>query len=219
MSNQDHKKDLLILVADKDMEMAIKGVLERTESLGIRKITYDIFSHPRHDPGCYLNSYSFLRPFSGSYSYSIVIFDREGCGKESKLCNELEQEVENLLAINGWADHRGKAIVLDPELETWVWSGSPHVRDIIGWRNEPNQPRLREWLRNQGFLAENDTRIQRPKEALEAVRRYTKKPKSPALFYQLAQKVSLKNCSDPSFIKLKSILHVWFAEAVELSST
>jgi hypothetical protein len=196
------------------MEMAIKGILERTESLGIRKITYDIFSHPRHDPGCYLNSYTFLRPFSSSYSYSIVIFDRDGSGKESKLRDELEKEVEDLLAINGWSDERAKVLVLDPELETWVWSGSPHVRDIIGWKNEPNRPKLREWLNNQGFLEGDSLRIPRPKEALEAVRRYTKKPKSPALFYQLAQKVSLKNCGDPSFIKLKSILQIWFSEGV-----
>jgi len=211
MINQGNKKDLLLLVADKDMEMAIKGILERTESLGIRKITYDIFSHPRHDPGCCLNSYSFLRPFSGSYSYSLVIFDRAGCGKENKLRDKLEEEVEKLLEINGWFHERAKVIVLDPELETWVWSGSPHVRDIIGWKNEPNRPKLREWLSDQGFLEGDELKIPRPKEALEAVRRFTKKAKSPALFYQLGQRVSLKNCNNPSFRKLKSSLQNWFS--------
>lgn len=210
MTDNDSKKDLVILVADKDMEMAIKGIFERPLSFGIRKITYDIFVHSRHDPGCYANSHTFLIPFSSSYSYSIVIFDREGCGKDNKSRGELEEEVEGRLATYGWSDERAKVIVLDPELEAWVWSGSPHVRNVVGWRNEDTKLRLREWLTNQGFIREGENKIPRPKEALEAVRKYTKKPKSPALFYHLAQRVSLKNCNDPSFEKLKSILQNWF---------
>jgi hypothetical protein len=212
MMTQNTKKDILILVADKDMEMAIKGVFERPEAIGIRRITYDIFSHPRHDPGCCLGSHVFLRSFSSSYQHAVVIFDREGSGKENKSREKLEAEIEKQLEINGWNDGRAKVITLEPELESWVWSGSPHVRDVIGWKNGPNRPRLREWLSSQGFLDKDKKTISRPKEALEAVRKYTKKPKSPALFYQLAQWVSLKNCSDPSFEKLKSTLQIWFPE-------
>lgn len=212
MIPQDNKRDLLVLVADKDMEMVIKGIFERPEAIGIRGLTYDIYSHSRHDPGCRLGSHEFLRPFSSSYRYAIVIFDRDGSGKESKLREDIEKEVEKLLEVNGWNNERAKVIVLDPELESWVWSDSPHVKDILGWKNDPNRPKLGKWLNNQGFLEKDKTTISRPKEALEAVRKYTKKPKSPALFYKLAQKVSLKNCNDPSFEKLKSALQSWFSE-------
>jgi hypothetical protein len=33
MMNPESRKDLLVLVADKNMEFSIKGVLERTEAL------------------------------------------------------------------------------------------------------------------------------------------------------------------------------------------
>ena len=45
------QKDLIILVADKNMEFAVRGILTRLEALGIRDITYDLYVHPERDPG------------------------------------------------------------------------------------------------------------------------------------------------------------------------
>ena len=45
-----NQKDLVVLVADKDMEHALKGLLGRPRALGIREIEADIRVHPRHDP-------------------------------------------------------------------------------------------------------------------------------------------------------------------------
>ena len=48
------KKDLVALVADKDdkdIEHALKGLLSRPQSLGIRKVTADVLVHPRHESG------------------------------------------------------------------------------------------------------------------------------------------------------------------------
>jgi len=36
-------KDLVILVADKNMEYSVKGILSRPQALSIRQITFDIF--------------------------------------------------------------------------------------------------------------------------------------------------------------------------------
>lgn len=40
------KKDLIVLVADKDMEHALKGLLARPAALGIRSVNADILVHP-----------------------------------------------------------------------------------------------------------------------------------------------------------------------------
>lgn len=45
-------RDLLCLVADRNMQSAIYELLKRSQSLGIRTITYRIERHPEHDPGC-----------------------------------------------------------------------------------------------------------------------------------------------------------------------
>lgn len=208
MSGQDVESDLIVLVADKDTEMAIKGILERTASLAIRQIRYRILVHPRHDPGCLLSSHSFLQPFVHSYSYAIVVFDREGCGKDTKTREELEEIVENLLDNSGW-ENRAKAIVIDPELEIWVWKNSPHVGAILGWKSI--EQTVQSWLKQQGYFPEGVAKPPRPKEAMDAVLRFVKKPHSSAIFNQLALQVSLKQCNDPSFQKLKSVLQEWFS--------
>jgi len=39
-------KDLVVLVADKNIEFAVKGLLSRPRALGVRPITSDFFVHP-----------------------------------------------------------------------------------------------------------------------------------------------------------------------------
>jgi len=203
-----NKKDLIVLVADKNMEAAMRSVLTRHESLDVRQLSFDIYVHPYHDPGCRLESHSFLQPFSQNYLFAVVMFDRDGCGDEDSPINELESYVENLLSNHGW-NNRSCTIVIDPELESWVWKNSPHVSNSIGWENRLDDLYL--WLREHGFIRENETRPSHPKEALEAALRKVKKPRSSSIYSELGAKLSLKNCVDPSFLKLKSHLQSWFS--------
>ena len=98
--------------------------------------------------------------------------------------------------------------MLDPELEAWVWSNSPHVDDVAGWQNR--RLPLRRWLISQGYLQEGATKPEQPKEALEAALRTVRKPRSASLYRQLAERVSLRRCNDPSFLELKTVLTAWF---------
>jgi hypothetical protein len=205
-------KNLVLLVPDKNIEHTIKGVLTRHQALGIRQLVhqrdFDCFVHPEHDPGCLRTSENFLRPFANQYEQALVLFDREGCGKDQLSREAIEQEVEARLSQSGWND-RARVIVLDPEIETWVWSDSPHVDKVLGW--EAKQPDLRTWLQGQGFLVTGQLKPERPKEAMEKALRQSGKSRSSALYFQLAEQVSLNRCVDPSFLKLKNILQQWFA--------
>ncbi|MGQ9859519.1 MAG: hypothetical protein ACUVS3_12650 [Thermodesulfobacteriota bacterium] len=68
-------KDLVVLVPDKNTEAAMKALLEhRQHALGIRPITFDIFVHPRRDPGVYHEAEEFLRPLQSQYRYALVLF-------------------------------------------------------------------------------------------------------------------------------------------------
>ena len=207
------EKDL-ILVADKNMEATIRGILQRPESLGIRAITFDIYVHIHRDPGCLLESHSFLMPFNQNYQQAIVMFDREGCGQENSSREELEVSVEDQVSLMGWGN-RSSAIVIDPELEAWVWKNSPHVSNALGWGN--NLIDLHNWLRENDFLSENEIRPRNPKEALEAALRIVRKPRSSAIYSILAQQVSLRNCIDPSFLKLRTSLQDWFLREEQIN--
>ena len=128
--------------------------------------------------------------------------------KEAKRREELEALIESQLS-NHWGD-RAAAIVIDPELENWVWTDSPHVAQAIGWRGDIAA--LRTWLQNQGLLEESRAKPTDPKAALETALARMRKPKSSSLFAEIASKVSLRACTDPAFQKLKTTLQHWFPE-------
>ena len=55
------EKDLVVLVADSNMEAVIGGLIgPRPSALGITSVTYDCFVHPRRDPGCLTGAGDFL---------------------------------------------------------------------------------------------------------------------------------------------------------------
>ncbi len=144
MSGATYKKDLVVLTADQDIEYALRGLFTRSQSLGLRTFTHDFLRHPQRDPGCLCDAPNFLRLAVRDYAHAMVLFDREGCGQEKRSPTDLESEVERQLFNAGWHD-RAVAVVLDPEIEAWVWSDSPHVADILGWDNSS----LRVWLLGQ----------------------------------------------------------------------
>jgi hypothetical protein len=202
-------KDLVVLTADKNTQFAVRGILSRYRSLGIRKLESDFYVHPEKDPGVFHNAHDYLRVSLKSHAHALVFMDRIGSGQEAMSREELEQHLEDALTVSGWND-RGAVVVLDPELEIWVWSDSPHVDQELGWSGQPQD--LRSWLRKQGFLEEKMLKPDRPKEAMEAVLRTAHRPRSSAIYKALAEKVSLAKCTDSAFLKLKDVLKRWFSQ-------
>jgi len=200
-------KNIIFLVADTNIKFALKGILSRPESLSIRAITYDIEVYPHHDAGCLKRSHLFLQIFRNQYEYACVIFDREGCGREEYSRETLEQEVENRLSDSGWKN-RCACIVPDPELEIWVWSDSPRIDEVFGWKNK--KPDLRSWMLENKFLKQGQIKPDRPKEAVEKALRIAQKPRSSSLYFELAQKVSFNRCGDSAFSKFGNTLKQWF---------
>jgi hypothetical protein len=201
-------KDLVILVADKNMEHAIEGLLGRPRALNIRQATYDIYVHSRRDPGCLNEAHNFLRPFLGEYDHALVMFDHQGCGREQVLPDDLADEVKARLEQNGWPS-QAEVVVLAPELEVWVWSASPHVETCLGWTG--HHPPLREWLADNGHWALDEEKPPRPKETMEAALREVRKPRSSAIYLELAQRVSLQGHTEPAFVRFTQTLQRWYA--------
>ncbi len=201
------EKDLLVLVPGKDERACMASLLGRPQALAIRPITWDIEQDDQRDPGCCHRGHEYLRTAIRLYAHALLIFDREGCGLEQQTREELERQVEARLASSGWGD-RAAVVVIDPELEMWVWSNSPHVSNALGWRDQPTG--LREWLTDEGLLRNEQVKPDRPKEAMEHVLRRTHRPRSSQIYKDLAQRVSLERCTDPAFLKLRQVLMRWF---------
>ena len=125
------RKDLVVLVADKDMEHALKGIFERPKALGIRTIEPEILVEAQHDAACAQRGVPFLSMFSTDYHYGLLMFDHKGSGREQISPQELQEDLNAEFRRTGW-EERAKAVVLAPELEAWVWGASYPTGDLNG---------------------------------------------------------------------------------------
>ena len=203
------RKDLVVLVADNQQRHTVATLLmDRSQSLGIRQvpidINSDILSHPRHDPGVFHEAGHFLAVFAQQYEHAIVLIDAEWDGSPAS-AGEIEEKIQGDLNRNGW-EGRSAVVVIDPELEIWVWSTSPHVPRLFGTDWET----IKDLGHRTGCWQEGETKPSRPKDLLDKVLHRTRRRRSAALYQQLACKVSLGRCQDSSFYRFREILQGWF---------
>ncbi len=158
------KKDLIILVADKNAQFVLEGLLSRHQAFHVARMMYDLYIHPHRDPGVYRESGNFLRSFQQQYRYALVLLDREGSGQEQKTAEHIATEIKTDVENNGWSG-RAEVITFDPELEIWAWVQSPHLATCLGWDNLSS---LHDYVQTQGYWQTDQPKPQRPKEAFEA---------------------------------------------------
>ncbi len=201
--------DLVVLSADAKMEAALRVILNRHNSVGSRAITADLYAHPEHDPGIFGKAHLFLQPFVGTHRHALVALDREGSGQEHLSADDIQREIQSKLSASGWGQ-RSAVVVIDPELETWVWANSPHVASALGWRDVHS---LHQWLRQHGWLSNASPKPSRPKEAMHAALEFVRKAKSAAVYQQVARQVGFATCADPAFRRMVEMLRGWFPAA------
>ena len=206
MSEKSFSKELVVLVADIQQEKTLDTLLShRNLSLGIRRASYQIYRHPRKDAGVFGEADSFLRPFLNSHRYALVLLDAAWDGAPGN-ARYLQDDLMRRLCANGWNRKRCQVIVIDPELETWIWSESEEVPRIL--RTTWNIIKIT--AQKHGYWAENETKPSHPKELLEILLISQKRPRSSSLFQNLARNVGLSKCQDPAFVLLRATLQQWF---------
>ena len=206
MNDVHRRGDLFVLVADQDMLQAVNGLLLRPQSLKMTPIEFDVRRHPGRDSGCRVGAADYLRAFLRSYRFALVMFDLAGSGSRKSRV-ETQHEVEEKLNLKGW-ERRAKVIVIEPELEAWVWGMSQRIPEILGWSDEYGE--LRRWLHEQGLWPENCRKPPDPKEAMRRTMQQSRARKSPRKFFELASATTVKGCRDPSFGEFKQVLRSWF---------
>ena len=206
MNANSESKDLIILAADLDIENAIRGLLARPSRLKVKTPRFDIRRHPDRDPGCRTSAADLLRPSLGKYRHALVVFDREGCGS-SRPREEIQTEVEEQLAQNGWGD-RSKAIAVEPEIESWVWSDSPNMLRAMGWRE--TYPKLKKFLSARGLWPSREAKPPDPKRAMLETMHAMRVRRSSRIFFRLAEAANPRGCRDPAFNELLQTLREWF---------
>lgn len=197
--------DLGLVVADKNMDFTLRGILARPEALGIRKIAYQIVVHPGHDGGVRTAGPETLATLQGKTNHGIVMLDLEGSGAEGDDYS-VEAELDERLRAK-WG-HRAKAIVIKPELDAWVWGSDNAIRQVL----DCSIIDIRGWLQSQGFEFSSDRKPARPKEAFQYLMDELKEPRSSANYKSITSKISLERCTDPAFLRFRTTLQSWFRQ-------
>ncbi len=198
-------KDLVLLVADKNAQFALKGALGRPEALGIRPIEFEFRVHPGRDGGARKSGPEVLALERRRFQHALLVLDFEGCGTDLPDATALEAQLDAGLSAH-WKG-AAKSIAIEPELDVWVWGADNAVEAAIEW---PTGKSVRDWLRERDFAFEANGKPKRPKEALEAALRLPDLPRSSALYQTIAEKISLRRCGDEAFIRLRQQLIEWF---------
>jgi hypothetical protein len=200
-------KDLVALVADAQQEQTLLTLLrERGPSLGIRSVTFDIFRHPHKDPGVFHATADFLAGYRPpAYDRALVMLDAAWDGAPGN-ADFLRQALLGKLTACGWTQDRCQVIVIDPELEIWVWANSPIVPEVLRTSWEA----IRVLADRHGYWREGAAKPHEPKALFEAVLWQTRRPRSGAIFRELARRVGLAGCQDMAFVLLRETLAGWF---------
>ena len=203
-------QDLVLLVADKNMQFALQGALSRPEALGIRPITYEFRSHPGRDGGVRASGSRVLAGERNRFRHALMLLDFEGCGTQLLDPIALERELDQQIRVT-WSDE-GKTIVIAPEVDIWLWGSDNALHEVFQW---PLQVGVRDFLHAKGFVFSADGKPLRPKEALEAMVPVHRQARSSALYEKVTNKISLQNCRDPAFLRLREQLRIWFSPVGE----
>lgn len=206
--------DLVILSPDGAYKQVLPALLKRHQSLGIRAVTYDVVSDPFHDASGQI--VELLRPYLKSHSKALVVRDIEGSGKEAAGAAALEAELVQSLVQNGWQAENSAALVLEPEIESWLRMGSAHMDALIKRLSRRNNEEVERWMEIADTLVQDhggwvqDGKPARPKEVYQGVLRHYGISPSNALLGELASKESLANCAVPTFNRFRDIVRAWF---------
>lgn len=202
-------KDLIVVTADSQIHRTVESLLaHRRQSLGVSDFSVDVVSHPNQDPGCRTDADGVLSARRQTHSKAMVIFDYHGCGEHNLEPENLENSLEEGFVHRGWKSDRVSFVVIEPELEAWLFGASSrHIETARQWSRNQS---IRNWLIDQGYLLPGSSKPVDPKAAIEAVLYVQRRPRSAKLFADLARNVSLARCQDRAFLKFRTTLQRWF---------
>lgn len=207
--------DLVIITPDGAYPVVLEAMLGRPQALGIRPLTRQIVKDALHDSSG--NTVDLLRPYLGKCRHALLVRDFEGSGWGERGAPALTDELVQSAIANGWSTETFAAVVVEPEIETWLRMPSTHLENLVREKARRNRDYTQEQIRTA--LEEivqtnggrgNDGKPFRPKESFAEFLRLFGMPFSNSHYKYLAEKESLHRCTSESLNRLTGILRRWF---------
>ena len=191
----------------------------------------DIRVHPGHDCGVWKDPQLVLFPERNNYEKALIILDEAWDGAPS--AEDIVADIEKRAEEQGrWQRDRFEVILIRPELEAWIWQRNVHVAEAFEFSGSDGE--LWELLTVQSLTLDkrtkkhhfikldplndaaawpkNEAKPKNPKGVVEAVSARCQSGPASGVFNEISAKVSVKNCVDGAFHKLRDALGRWFPE-------
>jgi hypothetical protein len=206
-------RELFFVVADGDIEAMVTGFLQKKRAdlrLDCAAFEFDAKldldrAAADKDSGLYVRGAQHVLRRRRTHAHVVVMLDADWDGSPGAAA--IDRKLREDLRKCGCSDEDNEVIVLEPEIEAWMWVDKLEVAREFGFESSDE---LRTWLTQAGFELGTNQKPLRPKEALHAALRAKGKPRSSSTFAAVAAKVSLNNCQDPALLKLRATLQRWF---------
>ncbi|MGO9060067.1 MAG: methylation-associated defense system protein MAD4 [Candidatus Binataceae bacterium] len=209
-------RDCVFFTADSTMKQALLGFMTRNDrfahyNLGTAPFAFDpnedLFSSATMDPGTYTTGEELMRPFQKTHRHAVLMLDAQWDGSPGAAA--IRTDLSNRILVTGWPADAFKVIVIEPQLEAWIWQRNQRLATALKFGSVAEMVKAVhdakvDWPNGQA-------KPSRPKEALEAVA--TRKRKigySSALHRAITTTISLAGCRDNAFLELRQTLQRWF---------
>ena len=221
-------RELAVLVADEGLKQMFQAFFAREnfhQSIGCTYFEIaanDIKCEAAQTDGAiYKRGHILARPLKYTHRRILIVLDRDWDGKRAKTAEEIRLNIESNLSRD-WNEYA--VIVIDPELECWIWVTTtadnvtyevhPHVRQCLAYESDVS---LRKWLQDIGHWGVGESKPKDPKSAYLATIKHARSQgssirQSNAIFAKIASRISPAACVDPAFIALRNKLISWFGE-------
>jgi hypothetical protein len=210
------KRPCVFLVADGTMAQVLNRFLSRgyfEDRLGCRTFGFDFqqdvvvdVRNGNTDGGIHRRTHTLLRPYLPSYQNAVVMLD-QNFGRRLPAA-VVRGEILNNLLHNGWSAECVEVVVIDPELEVWLWQrGNPHIARAFRYYESVS---LEAFLEAAGFWSATALKPARPKDAARLLIRQCNAGVPMVVYSLIVENISVRGCQDPAFNLLASALRRWF---------
>jgi len=210
------KRPCVFLVADSTMEQMLKSFLSRGSlegRLGCRTFDFDFqqdvvvgVRSGNTDGGIHRRVHDLLRPYLPSYQNAVVMPDKNFGGRRPAAI--VRDQILNNLLRNGWSAECVEVVVIDPELEVWLWQrGNSHVARVFRYNGSVS---LEAFLEAEGFWHAAALKPAMPKEATRLLLQRYRGGAPMVVYARIIENISVSGCQDPAFNLLVAALRRWF---------
>lgn len=201
------KRDLIVLCADLQWKITLETICNRHQSLGLRgPLNFEVIHVPgKTDGSMRREGPELLRQFRPRFEHGLLVLDWEGCGARGTVhetCKQLDEQISST-----WGS-KGRALVVEPELEAWIIGGHVHFSLLPGLE----KVRAYQWLKTNGYWPDGAPKPARPKESIEKLFHTHRVRRTSASYKKIVEHVSLdpNRCRCESYQTFVKLLQDWF---------